>query len=408
MGKLTTAEVTALLGKPGRYSDGDGLMLFVRSAGQASWVARVQHNNKRRDYGIGSAKLYSLTEARHRAWQVRRALADGRDPRMLWAQPRPLVRTFREAAEDYLAKKADDVGRKRRKQRHAMLTAYALPALGKLQVQSIDADRIAECLRPIWTSKPETARQVRSLILQTLRSARPDGALFVGTLSRAIADRLPEQPLKGSFDALPYDDVPALMERLRRKTGSAAMALRLQILCASRSGEIRRATWDEIDLHHAVWTIPAERMRMRKPHKVPLSPQAVAVLKEALAIRRSERIFPNGKGSALSNMALTKTLRDMGMSCTAHGFRRSFLDWAAEQTSVARDIAEATLAVPTAVEAASKRKHAFDRRRELMNMWGRFADGKDGDEVVALEATKVRGGKIVFPPSLGERPTKRL
>jgi integrase len=257
-----------------------------------------------------------------------------------------------------------------------------------LQVQSIDADRIAECLRPIWTSKPETARQVRSLIVRTLRYARPDGALFVGTLGPAIADRLPAQPRKGNFDALPYPELPALMVRLEAKTGIAAKALRLLILCASRSGEIRGAKWNEIDFERAVWTVPVERMKMRKPHRVPLSPQALAVLEEAKAIRRSDQVFPNGKGEALSDMALTKTLRDMGLECTAHGFRSSFRDWAAEQTSLPGEIAEAALAhaVPSAVEAAYKRTTFFEKRRELMDAWGRFATGKGSGEVVELSA----------------------
>ena len=386
MGKLTAAGVKAILDRPGRYGDGDGLILFVRSPGQASWVARVQHNGKRRDYGIGSAKLYKLTEARDRAWEVRRALADGRDPRTLWKQPAPLVRTFREAAEDYLEAKAGDAGGKRNKQRLAMLAAYAFPSLGRLQVQSIDADRIAECLRPIWTAKPETARQVRSLIVRTLRYARPDGALFVGTLGPAIADRLPAQPAKGNFGALPYQDVPAFMERLQPKTGVAALALRMLVLCASRSGEIRGAKWGEIDLDRAVWTIPADRMKMRRPHRVPLSPQALAVLEEARAIRRSDHIFPNGKGEALSDMALTKTLRDMDMKCTAHGFRSSFRDWAAEQTSAPGEVAEAALAhaVPSAVEAAYKRTDFFERRRELMNAWAAFLASSVGGNVTDL------------------------
>src|SRR6185312_2623537 len=146
-----------------------------------------------------------------------------------------------------------------------------------------------------WTGKPETARQVRSLIVRTLRYARPDGALFVGTLGPAIADRLPAQPTKGNFEALPYQDVPALMERLQPKTGVAAMALRLLILSATRSGEIRGATWGEIDLERAVWTIPAERMKTRKAHRVPLSPQTLAVIEQAKAIRRigSDHVFPN-------------------------------------------------------------------------------------------------------------------
>jgi integrase len=387
MGKLTATKVKELLKAPGRYSDGDGLILFVRSPGQASWVARVQHNGKRRDYGLGSAKLYGLSEARDRAWEVRRALADGRDPRTLWEQPAPLVRTFREAAEDYLTAKEEDAGGKRNKQRKAMLAAYAFPTLGRLQVQSIDADRIAESLRPIWTAKPETARQVRSLIVRTLRYARPDGALFVGTLGPAIADRLPAQPSKGNFTALPYGQVPALMAALKPKTGVAALALRMLILCASRSGEIRDAKWAEVDLDRAVWTIPAERMKTRKPHRVPLSPQALAVLEEAKAIGRgADHIFPNGKGVALSDMALTKTLRDMGMACTAHGFRSSFRDWAAEQTSAAGEIAEAALAhaVPNAVEAAYKRTDFFDLRRDLMNAWGRFASGESSAEVIPI------------------------
>jgi len=388
MGKLTATRVNALLDKPGRYSDGNGLLLFVRSPGQASWVARVQSDGKRRDYGLGSASLFTLAEARDRAWEVRRALADGRDPRTLWKRPAPLVRTFREAAEDYLTAKASDAGDKRHKQRTALLAAYAYPSLGRLQVQSIDADRIAECLRPIWTSKPETARQVRSLIIRTLRYARPDGALFVGTLGPAIADRLPAQPSKGNFTALPYSEVPALMARLAEKTGIAALALRMLILCASRSGEVRGAQWDEIDLQRAVWTIPGERMKTRKPHRVPLSPQALAVLEEAKAIRRTDFIFPNGKGAALSDMALTKTLRDMGMACTAHGFRSSFRDWVAEKTSIGDDVAEAALAhnVPDKVVAAYKRTTFDEMRRELMNAWGRFATGhNDSDNVVALK-----------------------
>jgi integrase len=388
MGNLTAAKVKSLIDKPGRYSDGDGLILFVRSPGVASWVARVQHNGKRRDYGLGSAKLYKLAEARDRAWEVRRALADGRDPALLWKPPAALLRTFRDAADDYLDK-ASKAGEKRRKQDKAMLLAHAFPALGKLQVQSVDADRIAECLRPIWTAKPETARQVRSLIVRTLSYTRPDAGDFETALARAVAARLPAQPRSGNFDALPYQDVPAVMDALKGKTGIAALALRMLILCASRSGEIRGATWDEVDFERAVWTIPAERMKMRKPHRVPLSPQALAVLEEAKAIRRAgtDHIFPNGKGAALSDMALTKRLRDMKMECTAHGFRSSFRDWAAEQTSVPDDVAEAALAhaVPDKVVAAYKRTTFDEMRRELMDAWGRFATGQGSAEVVQME-----------------------
>jgi integrase len=388
MGKLSATKVKALLDKPGRYSDGDGLLLFVRSPGQASWVARVQHNGKRRDYGIGSAKLYGLSEARDRAWEVRRALADGRDPRTLWERPAPLLQTFREAAEAFLKHREGKVGEKRQKQDKAQLAVHAYPALGRLQVQSIDAERIADCLRPIWTTKRDTAQQVRSLIVRTLSYARPDAGDFEEALSKAVSMRLPKQPPQGNFKALPYQDVPALMERLTSKTGIAALALRLLILCASRSGEIRGATWNEVDFGRGVWTIPAARMKTRKAHRVPLSTQALGVLGEAKAIRRSDHIFPNGTGEALSDMALTKTLRDMGMDCTAHGFRSSFRDWAAERTSVGDDVAEAALAhaVPDKVIAAYKRTTFDEMRRELMDAWGRFATGEASAEIVSLEA----------------------
>jgi integrase len=178
------------------------------------------------------------------------------------------------------------------------------------------------------------------------------------------------------------------MERLAEKTGIGALALRFLILCGSRSGEVRGAKWSEVDFNAAVWTIPAERMKMRKVHRVPLCAQAMALLGQAKAVRRSSQIFPNGKGEALSDMALTKTLRDMGLACTAHGFRSSFRDWAAEQTSAPGEIAEAALAhaVPSAVEAAYKRTDFFDRRRELMHAWGRFATADGSGDVVELGA----------------------
>ena len=154
MGKLSATRIKTILDRPGRYSDGDGLILFVRSAGQASWVARFQHNGKRRDYGIGSAKLYPLSEARERAWQVRRAIADGRDPRLLWVTPAPLLLAFKDAAEDFFAK-GNKAGERRQKQGRSQLARFAFPSLGKLQVQSIDADRIAGPAGP----EPEAVRQ---------------------------------------------------------------------------------------------------------------------------------------------------------------------------------------------------------------------------------------------------------
>lgn len=384
VGNLSATKIKAILAKPGRYSDGDGLILFVRSPGQASWVARFQHNGKRRDYGIGSAKLYALSEARERAWQVRRAIADGRDPRLLWETPAPLLHTFKDAAEDFFAK-GNKAGDRRQKQGRSQLARFAFPSLGKLQVQSIDADRIAECLRPIWTSKPESARQVRSLIVRILSFVRPDGGQFETSLGRAIAARLPAQPRATNFDALPYHELPPLMGRLKERKGMAALGVRFLVLTAARSGEIRGATWSEIDFDRAVWTIPAERMKMKRVHRVPLSSQAIAVLRESETLRRygTDHVFPSAKGGALSDMSLTKRLRDLDMACTAHGFRSSFRDWAAE-TSVDDAVAEAALAhaVTDKVMAAYKRTTFDEMRRKLMDDWGRYAVGEGSAEIV--------------------------
>jgi integrase len=302
-----------------------------------------------------------------------------------------LVRLFKEAALDFLkAKDADGrVVDKGRKQQEAQLAAYAFPSLGGLQVQSIDADRIADCLRPIWTTKPVTAKKVRSLIIRTLRYARPDGALFVGTLGPAITDRLPAQPRQGNFDALPYEALPAFWERLAAKNGMGALALQATILTAARNGEVRGATWDEVDLDKAVWTIPASRMKMGRTHRVPLSPEALAVFEEAKKFQRpgSPYVFTGANGE-LSNMTLTKVLRDLKVDCTTHGFRSTFRDWAAEQISLPGEIAEAALAhaVPNAVEAAYRRTDFFDKRRDLMDAWGRFATGGESAKVVDLAA----------------------
>jgi len=394
MGKLAATKIKSLLDQPGRHRDGDGLILFVRDTGNASWVARVQHDGKRRDYGLGSAKAVTLAEAREKARTVKAAVVAGRDPHVDLRPPKALTRTFRDAALEYVEAKAHDekIAETKRRQQEFQLRTYAFPSLGKLHVQSIDADAIAECLRPIWRTKPETARKVRSLIIRTLRFARPDGALFTGTLGPAVADRLPAQPEKTNFEALPYAEVPLFMAKLAGKRGMGALALRAAILCANRSGDVRGATWAELDLEGAVWAIPGARMKSRKAHRVPLSPQAVAVFRQAQALRRAgtDLVFPSGKGGPLSDMTLTKAIRDLGESATAHGFRSAFRDWAAEQTSLPGEIAEAALAhsVPNAVEAAYKRTTFFDQRRELMDAWGRFATGDGGAQVVELEARR--------------------
>jgi integrase len=283
-------------------------------------------------------------------------------------------RLFREVAREFLTQREmSDASRVRATKR---LETYAYPKLGKLQVQSIDAEVIADALRPIWTTKMETATKTRDLIIRTLRYARPDGALLETTLAKAITDRLPAQPRRGNFAAMPYQEVSALLGRLADKRTMGALALRAVILTAVRSGEARGAQWSEFDLAAGVWTIPAERMKMRRPHRVPLSGAAISVFKEAAAMPGAGKglVFRGGSGQQLSDMTLTKILRDLKVPFTVHGFRSTFRDWAAEQTSQPREIAEAALAhaVPSAVEAAYLRTSFFDKRRELMDAWAAY------------------------------------
>lgn len=388
MGKLTATGIKSL--GAGRHHDGDCLILEVRPTGSRSWLARVRHNGKRRDIGLGSAKVITLARARERCREVRTAIAEGIDPLTLWKPAPPMARFFSEVAIEFIEQR--EFSAKSRQQALTRLERYAFPKLGKLQVQSVDADNIAEALRPIWTTKPETAVRTRDLILRTLRFGRPDGALLETTLARAITDRLPAQPRNKNFAAMPYSQVPALMAKLADKKTMGALALQTVVLTATRSGEARGATWREIDFEEGVWTVPADRMKMKRPHRIPLSPQALAILRTARDMPKADRkadglVFPGATGKLLSDMTLTKILRDMKEPFTVHGMRSSFRDWAAENLSMPGEIAEAALAhaVPNAVEAAYRRTTFFDKRREMMEAWGGYCSGEGGANIVPMK-----------------------
>lgn len=390
MGKLTVKGIQGL--GPGRHHDGDCLILEIRPSGSASWLARVRHNGKRRDIGLGSLKTIPLARARERCREVRTAIAEGIDPLTLWKPAPPMARFFDDVAEEFAERtlKGDT-----KKQALSRLRRYAFPKLGKLQVQSVDAEVIAEALRPIWTKTPEAALRTRDMILRALRYGRPDGALLMTTMARAITDRLGPQPKNKNYEAMPYTQVPEFLAKLTEKKTMGSLALQAVILTATRSGEARGATWREIDFKTGVWTVPAERMKMKRPHRIPLSPQAIAVLEAARAMPKANfkadgLVFPGATGKPLSDMTLTKILRDMKEPFHVHGMRSSFRDWAAEQTSMPGEIAEAALAhaVPNAVEAAYRRTTFFDKRREMMEAWGSFCDGSEGADIVPIRRGK--------------------
>ena len=391
MAKLTATAVKAALGKPGRHSDGDGLILAVGAGGNGSWMVRVQKDGKRRDIGLGSASKVTLSEARTRAAAARAQVEAGLDP---VAQRRKAagIPTFREAAAQVHAehKKGWKSG-KHQDQWLRTLEVYAFPRLGDRLVGEIDGPAVRDVLADIWTDKPETARRVRQRIGAVLDWAYSKGHRESEAPMRSLSKGLPRQPKKtGHHAAMAYADVPGFLTRLRERESWGRLALEAAILTAARSGEIRGATWSEVELEKALWVVPAARMKSGKEHAVPLAPAALRVFQRAQELRTEgcPFLFHGAKrDKPMSDMTLMKVLRDMGESVTAHGFRSSFRDWVSEETQFSGDLAEAALAhaIPNKVEAAYRRGNLLEKRRGLMEAWGKFCAG-DGAAVVNLVA----------------------
>lgn len=378
MTKLTATRIKSIKA-PGRYVDGAGLMLNVTKSGSRSWVLRVQHDGRRRDFGLGSERDVTLSEARDEARRIRRMVRKGLDPLAERRKEASRNRTFRMAAVDYHSAyyKTWKNG-KHRDQWINTLKTYAFPHIGDMTLDVIDGPMIVDVLSPIWLEKPETARRVKQRIGAVLDFAHARGWRESEAPMRAVAKGLPSQPKRtGRFQAMPYALVPDFVAKLREIESFGALALEALILTACRSGEIRGACWDEIDLDARLWTIPAGRMKAGRSHAIPLSAQALDLFKRAAALRIADTqlVFPGQKrGKALSDMTLLKILRDQGEPYTVHGFRSSFRDWAAECSDQPGEVAEAALAhtVPNAVEAAYRRTDFLERRRGLMNDWGYY------------------------------------
>ena len=382
MGKLTVLGVKAAK-LPGRYQDGDGLMLLVKPTGARSWLLRIQVDGNRRDFGLGSANHVALADAREKADEVRKLYKSGVDPveaKRAAKVAKIIIPTFRKAAEiAHNEHKGGWRNEKHKAQWISSLTAYAFPTIGDTPIDKIDGPMIRDLLLPIWLEKPETARRVRQRVGAVLDWAHAKGYRATEAPMRSIGKGLPRQPKKdGHFAALPYSDAPALMTKLAETESVGRLALRFLILTAARSGEVRGATWEEIDFGNGVWTVPAERMKAGKAHMVPLSARALAVLEDAKKARKGkagEPIFPGMRQKAMSDMTLAKVLRTAGaVDATVHGFRSSFRDWAAECTATAGDVVEAALAhtIANRVEAAYRRTNYLEKRRLLMDAWASY------------------------------------
>ena len=372
MAKLSVAKVRAL-SRPGRYSDGGTLILNVTPGGSKSWIQRVTVDGVRRDIGLGSFPLVSLAEARDKAFENRRLARGGGDP--LAAKRKVKAPTFREAAQ-----RTHEANRPRwRSERVAKkwwqaLNKHVFPILGDKRVDRIGREDVLRVLTPLWTSRPEQARKLRQAIRSTLAWAQAHGHVDSNIAADAINGALPTQPaVKEHLRSLPYRDVPDALATVDASRASlfARLCLRFTVLTAARSGESRGATWEEIDLDAREWRIPAKRMKSGVEHRIPFSDAALSVLARARPLRKdSHLIFPSPvrRGRPLSDMALTKLLRDTGLAelATVHGFRSSFRDWCAE-TGQPRELAEAALAHTVhGVEGAYFRSDLFERRRHLM------------------------------------------
>lgn len=382
MGQLTVARIKAIR-EPGRYTDGDGLILVVKPSGAQSWVLRVRIGGERRDIGLGSTKVLTLAEARAKALDLRREIARGVDPVAEKKKVVEAVPTFREAAvRVHEEHKASWKNGKHQAQWITTLETYAYPFIGDRAVNTIEGPQILKALQPIWLSKPETARRVRQRIGAVLDWAYVNGYRDSEAPSRSLSKGLPRQPKDdGHFAAMSFADVPAFLAKLRERVSVGRVALEALILTAARSGEIRGATWAEIDLEAGLWSIPAERMKMARPHHVPLAPQAIDAFKRAKAFSApcTDLVFPGMKlKKPMSDMTLLKILRDMNAGVTVHGFRSAFRDWVAEETSYPGEVAEAALAHANSnkVEAAYRRTDFLDKRRSLMIEWADFCTGK--------------------------------
>ncbi|HEU0215049.1 MAG TPA: integrase arm-type DNA-binding domain-containing protein [Stellaceae bacterium] len=388
--------------RPGMYADGNNLYLHVAPTGAKSWVLRYTTDGRRRDMGLGPVRLYSLAEARVRAFALCRQIAEGGDPLAERQSRKSAARldraremSFSACAAAYVeAHAAGWRGPRNRDQWESSLRTYA-HSLDKIPVAEIDVALVMKVLDPIWAKKSETASRVRARIEAVLDWAATRGyrqgdnpARWRGHLENLLP-RVTKVRAVEHHAAMQYAEIAEFMQDLRRQAGIIARALEFCILTGTRSGEVLGARWDEFDDAARLWIIPAPRTKSGREHRVPLSDAAATVVRSMAAVRVSDFVFPGARlGRPLSRMAFHELLRKMrpAGTVTAHGFRSTFRDWAAEKTNFPSEIAEMALghAVGDAVERAYRRSDQFDKRRALADSWAAYCDGDAGAIVLPL------------------------
>jgi integrase len=379
-----SARTVATISKPGRHSDGAGLYLVVDPSGAKRWLFLFRWQGKLKEMGLGGLSSVSLADAREKAGDARKLVASGQNPieekRRAKAESTSRT-TFGRFADDLVAELSKGFRNDKHKwQWSQTLNDYAGQLRPKFLDEITTADVLA-VLQPIWTTKHETASRLRGRIERVLDAAKAKGlrtgenpARWRGHLDHLLSRRQKLQ--RGHHAAVPFQEMPALLENLREREAVAALALEFLILCAARTGEVIGAKWSEVDLDAGVWTVPAERMKGGREHRVPLSSRALELLSRAQVLRsEGDYVFPGGRPRApLSNMAMDMLLRRLKRDETVHGFRSSFRDWAGETTSFPREIAEQALShvVGDEVERAYRRGDALERRRQLMEAWASY------------------------------------
>ncbi|WP_321808081.1 tyrosine-type recombinase/integrase [Burkholderia sp. BCC1993] len=408
----TAKELGALavsrLSTPGTHAVGHvaGLALQITPTGSRSWILRVMVGGRRREIGLGAYQSVSLKEAHEKAQETRDAIALGVDPVLARKEAASRLRasqafevTFEEAAKRFIKAKAPEwKNTKHGDQWRNTLAEYAYPKIGALMVRHVARAHIMEVLEPIWTTKTETASRLRGRLEAILDWAKVKGFRDDGTnpaMWRGNLDKLLPAPKRTkrvrNHPALPIEQMGAFMQALRATEGVSARCLEFAILTAARSGEARGATWGEVDLKRGIWSVPPERMKAKKEHRVPLSPAAIELLKAIERDEDKDLVFPSPRsGGVLSDMSLLELMRRQHLEATPHGFRSTFRDWAGEYTNYPRELAEVALAhiKADATEAAYWRGDVLEKRRRMMADWAEFiSKPHDGGDVIPINKT---------------------
>jgi integrase len=379
--RLTTRAVSALQ-RPGMHADGGGLYLRVTKAGSKQWVYVYRWRGKRREMGLGGIGAVTLARAREKAVEARALVADKIDPLAL-KSVKTETPTFGMVADDFIIKRKATLRSDKSVARLERILGVGghLDFLRPKLVDEIDTDDVLAALRPLWADRRETGAMARGYIENVLNAATAKGfrtganpALWRGHLEHLLEER--QRLVRGHHAALPFGQMPEFIQALRAYGSHVALGLELLILTASRTGEVLGATWGEFDLNAKVWTIPGDRMKAGREHRVPLSARALEVLQALQPGEPGAHILPGRKpGASLSNMAFEMLMRRMKMGhYTVHGMRSAFRDWAGENTDHPREVAEAALAhsVGDAAEQAYRRGDALEKRRRLMSDWATF------------------------------------